>query len=34
VAMMCAGWAGATGPTPGFPTDGWVVRWEGLTPAL
>jgi protein-glucosylgalactosylhydroxylysine glucosidase len=33
VAMMCAGWDGA--PTdsnaPGFPRDGWSVRWEGLS---
>ncbi|MFE9201200.1 hypothetical protein [Micromonospora sp. NPDC007230] len=46
VAMMCAGWgdspdvpggaagaAGADGTAPGFP-EGWVVRWEGLAPAL
>lgn len=36
VAMMAAGWDG--GPdtdTPGFPDDGsWVVKWEGLKPAL
>jgi hypothetical protein len=31
VAMMAAGWDGATGQTPGFPKDGkWKVRWEGL----
>lgn len=32
-AMMAAGWDG--GPqahAPGFPRDGWLVRWEGLTP--
>jgi len=33
VAMMCAGW-GESSDAPGFPTDGWVVRWEGLAPAL
>ncbi|WP_325637423.1 hypothetical protein [Parapedobacter sp.] len=36
VAMMAAGWDG--GPdtnAPGFPDDGsWVVKWEGLKPAL
>jgi hypothetical protein len=33
VAMMCAGWDGATGKNPGFPNDGtWNVRWEGLLP--
>ena len=31
VAMMCAGWDGATGRNPGFPKD-WDVRWEGLLP--
>ncbi len=31
VAMMAAGWDGAPDlPTPGFPTEGWTVRWEGL----
>lgn len=36
VAMMAAGWDGApAGDAPGFPKDGrWVVRWEGLRPAL
>jgi len=44
VAMMCAGWGdspdapgrvtGAPGRAPGFPADGWVVRWEGIAPAL
>lgn len=34
VAMMCAGWEGAAGPAPGFPADGWVVRWEGLAPVI
>jgi len=33
VAMMCAGWDGSTGKTPGFPADGtWKVKWEGLQP--
>ena len=33
VAMMCAGWDGATNPNPGFPDDGnWNVKWEGLKP--
>ncbi|MET1056829.1 MAG: hypothetical protein ABWY16_16080 [Pedobacter sp.] len=31
VAMMCAGWDGATESNPGFPKDGtWKVKWEGL----
>jgi len=36
VAMMAAGWDGATGThAPGFPDDGsWVVKWEGLKQAL
>ena len=33
VALMCAGWDGATEPNPGFPKNGaWEVRWEGLQP--
>lgn len=31
VAMMCAGWDGATTKNPGFPKD-WNVKWEGLLP--
>jgi hypothetical protein len=35
VAMMAAGWNGATRSTPGFPVSrGWNVRWEGLQRAL
>ncbi len=36
VAMMAAGWDGAPDShAPGFPKDGsWVVRWEGLKPAI
>jgi hypothetical protein len=36
VAMMAAGWDGAPDRhAPGFPDDGtWIVRWEGLKPAL
>lgn len=36
VAMMAAGWDGASGThAPGFPDDGtWVVKWEGLKKAL
>jgi protein-glucosylgalactosylhydroxylysine glucosidase len=35
VAMMAAGWDGAPDrPAPGFPADGWVVRWEGLRRGL
>jgi hypothetical protein len=29
VAMMCAGWDGSD-ENPGFPREGWKVRWEGL----
>jgi hypothetical protein len=34
VAMMCAGWDGAPRDTkaPGFPSQGWDVKWEGLSP--
>ena len=33
IAMMAAGWDGAPDrPAPGFPTEGWTVRWEGLKP--
>jgi hypothetical protein len=32
--MMAAGWDGApAGNAPGFPADGWIVRWENLHPA-
>ena len=36
VALMAAGWDGAPSQNaPGFPSDGsWVVKWEGLKPAL
>jgi hypothetical protein len=35
VAMLCAGWGdGPTGAAPGFPSEGWTVRWEGLARAL
>jgi hypothetical protein len=31
VAMMAAGWDGAPDvPAPGFPREGWTVRWERL----
>jgi protein-glucosylgalactosylhydroxylysine glucosidase len=33
VAMMAAGWDGAPDAhAPGFPRDGWQVRWEALNP--
>lgn len=33
VAMMCAGWDGSSGISPGFPSDGtWDVKWENLHP--
>jgi len=35
VAMMACGWEGAKdGDNPGFPREGWQVRWEGLRPWL
>lgn len=30
VALMAAGWEGSDGHAPGFPKQGWTVRWEGL----
>ncbi|HEY4287382.1 MAG TPA: glycoside hydrolase family 2 TIM barrel-domain containing protein [Puia sp.] len=31
IALMCAGYDGKKGDSPGIPKDGkWVVRWEGL----
>jgi hypothetical protein len=34
VAMLAAGWDGAPDrPAPGFPSAGWTVRSEGLSPA-
>ena len=34
VAMMGRGWDGSHSNAPGFPTDGWNVRVEGINPAL
>ncbi|KAF8066644.1 Six-hairpin glycosidase-like protein [Lyophyllum atratum] len=34
VAMMANGWDGSDGDAPGFPTNGWTVRAEGLSKAL
>ena len=35
VAMMCAGWDGASTVNPGFPKNGqWKVKWEGLKPMI
>jgi hypothetical protein len=31
-AMMAAGWDGSSGPAPGFPKTGWMVRAEGIRP--
>lgn len=33
VAMMAAGWDGNEGPNPGFPDEGWKIKWEGLKPS-
>lgn len=31
IAMMCAGWDGSQGDSPGFPKDGnWTVKHEGF----
>ncbi|MFT4089107.1 MAG: hypothetical protein QM645_00150 [Asticcacaulis sp.] len=32
VGMMAAGWDGASGHAPGFPKDGWVVRYDNIKP--
>ncbi|KAJ7176773.1 Six-hairpin glycosidase-like protein [Mycena filopes] len=34
VAMMANGWDGSNGTAPGFPTEGWNVRAEGLSKAM
>jgi hypothetical protein len=34
VALMAAGWDGASGQAPGFPKQRWKVRAEGLRPSL
>ena len=35
IAFMAAGWDGApSGNAPGFPSQGWDVQWENLSPAL
>ena len=35
VAFLAAGWDGAPeGNAPGFPKEGWVVKWENLKKAL
>jgi protein-glucosylgalactosylhydroxylysine glucosidase len=35
IALMAAGWRDAPRrPAPGFPQDGWVVRWENLNSSL
>ncbi len=35
IAMMAEGWDGSEGEmSPGFPSDGWNVRSEGLSRAL
>lgn len=32
VALMACGWDGAERDAPGFPMEGWVVKYEGLEP--
>ncbi|KAG5729872.1 hypothetical protein E4T56_gene13852, partial [Termitomyces sp. T112] len=34
IAMMAEGWDGSQGSAPGFPSNGWDVRAEGLNRAL
>ncbi|KAJ7267256.1 Six-hairpin glycosidase-like protein [Mycena rebaudengoi] len=34
VALMAEGWDGSQGAAPGFPTEGWNVRAEGLSKAM
>lgn len=34
IAMMSAGWDGSNGTAPGFPTQGWRVRVEGMSKSL
>ncbi|TFY62127.1 hypothetical protein EVG20_g6815 [Dentipellis fragilis] len=34
IAMMAKGWDGSKGRAPGFPTNGWEVKFEGLAKAL
>lgn len=34
VAMMTAGWDGIDTHAPGFPKEGWNVRFEGLSKTL
>ncbi|KAK0487988.1 Six-hairpin glycosidase-like protein [Armillaria luteobubalina] len=34
VAMMACGWDGSEGDAPGFPKNGWVIRYENLSRAL
>jgi hypothetical protein len=33
VGLMAGGWDGSSGHAPGFPSEGWSVRVEGLKPA-
>jgi hypothetical protein len=33
VAMMAAGWDGNEVSNPGFPDEGWKIKWEGLKPS-
>lgn len=34
VAMMAEGWDGSRTAAPGFPTEGWRVRTEGMSKAM
>jgi hypothetical protein len=34
VALMAAGWDGETRRAPGFPKDGWTVRFEDILPSI
>lgn len=34
IAMMSAGWDGSAGSAPGFPSQGWAIRVEGISKAI
>lgn len=34
VAMMASGWDGSNGTAPGFPSEGWNVKVEGVSQVL
>lgn len=34
IAMMSAGWDGSTQHAPGFPSEDWTIRVEGISQAI